>query len=140
VFSQTNCQMTQSVLTKRVWRATTLVGYALGLVLYAIAWSPLAWWCSAVVAALRVRVTFGLWPRYGIPAVKHLAWVTGLEDAAFLACLTALVATSAFFAHRALRPRFTWVLLTPVAFLIGWGVFFVLLSVDPGGILEWATD
>src|SRR5262245_12156515 len=120
--------MMESVVSQRLWRATTLLAYALGLLLYALAWSPLALWSSWVVAALHMRLRLGVWPRYGIPAIRHTG-STGFEDGAFCVFLAALVAVSAFLGHRAVRPRFTWVVLTPLAFFVGWGLFFLLLYV-----------
>jgi hypothetical protein len=127
----------QSAVAQGLWRATSLLAYALGLLLYAYAWFPLALWSSWAVAAAHIRLARGMWPRYGMPAFKY-AGPTGLEDAAFFMCLAAFVAISGVVAHRAVRPRFTWVVLTPLAFCVGWGLFFLLLYLDPAGILEWA--
>jgi hypothetical protein len=98
------------------------------------------------VGASRARIALGRWPSYNQPGnpagyLEVLKWAPAwLTDAAFFISLTALVVGSALLAQRVTRPRWSWVLCTPLVIGLGWGAFYLLLYFDPGGILGWWMD
>jgi hypothetical protein len=131
------------MLSAHVSRAVAILGYIVGGVAYLIGWFPIALWCSALAGACRTRIVGGRWPTYD-PQVgpAHLAvgsagWLT---TTTFVVSLAVLAVGSALLADRMTRPRWSWVLCAPLVLAIGWGVFALLLSLDPGGILEWWMD
>ena len=139
-----NKALKMSFLTARVPRALALGGYIMAGAAYAIAWFPIALWCTAVAGACRARIALGRWPGgYHQPAgyLEVLKWTPAwLSDAAFLISLTALAVGSALVAQRVARPRWSWAVCAPLVTGLGWGAFYLLLQFDPGGILGWWMD
>jgi hypothetical protein len=130
-----------SILDKWPLRGVALLAYVVAGAAYIEGCLPIALWFSAFVGACHSRAVVGYWPMGSATFGAYKIVVPGgLEDWAFFLSLAALSIGSATLIHRVVRPRWTWVVGTPMVVGLGWSAFFVLMWLDPGGILGWWMD
>jgi hypothetical protein len=110
-------------------------------ILWIIAFGPFWLWLACAIEAVFRRIGTGRWPMHAWPPPAETATLSRFINLApwFAALLIGIASVVAWFltARYSLGRRF---LLVAAGIVVLWAGAYLLMVVDPGGILNWALD